>query len=73
MTYRLTFATHPAQEGHGDITARIHIKDTDPPGMIGDFNEMTPEGANFTESAVEGDVTFPSDSLNFKSNDGFLS
>lgn len=72
VTYQLILATHPAQEGHGDITARIHIKDTNPPGTIGDFNEMTLEGANLTEATTEGEVTFPSDSLNLKSNDSFL-
>lgn len=74
MAYWSIFATHPAQGGHGDITAQacIHFKGTNPLGTISDFNEMTLEGANFTEATTEGEVNFPSDSLTFKSDDGFL-
>lgn len=48
MTYQPVFATCPAWEGRGDITAHINIKDTNPQGTIRDFNKVTLEGANFT-------------------------
>lgn len=40
MTYLQTLATPPAQEGPGDVTACIHIKDTNPQGRIRDVKDQ---------------------------------
>lgn len=40
VTYQPTLAPPPAQEGCGDVTACIHIKDTNWRGRIRDVNDQ---------------------------------
>lgn len=66
----LTIHHTPEEQVH--IRAHRKIKDTSLWGPVSHLNEVLPEGANLIQAAAEGEVTFHSECLDFKSYSSFL-